>query len=309
MNNSSSQHEGNEQAAGSLVAWSLAYGLLDVVVILGNVITLLVFFRNKKLLRTRANYFLINLAIADMMVGTFAIPMYVYHLISALYNGEGVWKQFSSKIYTAVDVFVGCASIYTLTFIALERAFSVCLPQIHRHARLKTYYGLLGLIWLLSILVSCLRFLYETDLLKLKFFFYVMLVLFSIALLIICISYAVIWFKMKFRFANREGNKRKREQDKRLAILLFIVTVVFGLTWMPFQIINIVAFFCYPCRKMSIDGVNFAKFLHYGNSCVNPIIYSFLVPEFRKTVASIFRKLRNNDETGISTFEMHSAKT
>ena len=114
---------------------------------------------------------------------------------------------------------------------------------------------------------------------------------------------------MKFRFANREGNKRKREQDKRLAILLFIVTVVFGLTWMPFQIINILAFFCYPCRKMSIDGVNFAKFLHYGNSCVNPIIYSFLVPEFRKTVASIFRKLRNNDETGISTFEMHSAKT
>ncbi|XP_022789222.1 muscarinic acetylcholine receptor M2-like [Stylophora pistillata] len=310
MNNSSLQHEGNEQAPGPLVAWSLAYGLVDVVILLGNVITLLVFFTNKKLLRMRANYFLINLAIADIMVGTFAIPMYVYHFIAALYKGDGVWKHFSYKIYVSVDVFVGCASIFTLTFIALERAFSVCLPQIHRHAREKTYYGLLGSIWLLSILVFCLRFLFETGVLQLEVFFYVLLIAFSIALLIICVSYVVIWFKMKFRFANRDGNKRKREQDKRLAIILFAVTVVFVLTWMPFQIINIVAFFCEPCRmNMSNNSVNFAKFLHYGNSCVNPIIYSFLVPEFKKTVFRIFRKLRNNDDTRISTFEMHSAKT
>ena len=293
MNNSSSQHEGNQQAPGALVAWSLAFGLVDVVILLGNVVTLIVFSTNKKLLRTRANYFLINLALADMLVGTFAIPMYLYHLIAAWYKGVSVWGQYSYKIYYVVDVFVGCASIFTLTIIALERAFSVCLPHVHLYVRSKAYYGLLGLIWLLSILVSCFRFLFEEKLLSLQFFFYFMLVSFAVALSIICVSYVVIWFKMKFRFARREGSKRSREKDKRLAVMLFTVTVVFVLTWMPFQIINIVTFFCEPCRNMSNDGVYFAKFLHYGNSCVNPIIYSFLVPEFRKSIIRIVRKRRN----------------
>ena len=296
MNNSSTPTQGSRQEPTmkltELMAWSSAYGFVDVVILVGNVLALVVFSTNKKLLRTRANYFLINLALADMLVGTFAIPMYLYHLIAAWYKGDSVWGQYSYKIYYVVDVFVGCASIFTLTIIALERAFSVCLPHVHRHVKNKVYYGLLGLIWLLSILVSCLRFLFEEKLLSLQFFFYFMLVSFAVALSIICISYVVIWFKMKFRFARRDSNKRSGEQDKRLAVMLFTVTVVFVLTWMPFQIINIVTFFCKPCQKMPIEIVYFAKFLHYGNSCVNPIIYSFLVPEFRKTVIKILSKIR-----------------
>ena len=294
MNNSSSQ---GQQTPGSmkiteLIAWSSAFGLVDIVILVGNVLTLIVFSTNKKLLRMRANYFLINLALADMMVGTFAIPMYLYHFIAAWYKGNGVWQLYSGKIYKVVDVFVGCASIFTLTIIALERAFSVCLPHVHRHVKNKVYYVLLGLTWLLSILVSCLRFLFEENLLSLPFFFYFMLVFFAIALSIICISYVVIWFRMKFRFARKDSNKRSGEQDKRLAVMLFTVTVVFVFTWMPFQIINIVTFFCKPCRNMPYEAAYFTKLLHYGNSCVNPIIYSFLVPEFRKTVIKIFRKLR-----------------
>ena len=95
-------------------------------------------------------------------------------------------------IYKVVDIFVGCTSTFTLTTIALERAFSVWLPHVHRHVRSNSYYGLPGLIWLLSILVSCLRFLFEEKLLSLPFFFYFMLVSFSVALSIICISYVVI---------------------------------------------------------------------------------------------------------------------
>ena len=141
-------------------------------------------------------------------------------------------------------------------------------------------------------MVSCLRFLFEESLLSLQFFFYFLLVSFAIALSFICISYVVIWFRMKFRFARRDGNKRSTEQDKRLAVMLFTVTVVFVFTWMPFQIINIVTFFCISCRNMPNEVAYFAKFLHYGNSCVNPIIYSFMVPDFRATIIRIASKLR-----------------
>ena len=196
MNNSSISTQGNEKEPNmklsELMAWSSAYGFVDVVILVGNVLTLTVFSTNKKLLRMRANYFLINLALADMIVGTFATPMYLYHLIAAWKKGYSVWIQYSYKIYKVVDIFVGCTSTFTLTTIALERAFSVWLPHVHRHVRNNSYYGLPGLIWLLSILVSCLRFLFEEKLLSLPFFFYFMLVSFSVALSIICISYVVI---------------------------------------------------------------------------------------------------------------------
>ena len=290
MNSSSSQQ--NDKQIEQYWPWSIAFAAVDLVILIGNVLALIVFYTNKKLLRVRANYFLINLALADMMVGTFAIPMYLYHLIAAWYKGDSVWQQYSYKIYTVVDVFVGCASIFTLTVIALERAFSVCLPHIHRHVKNRVYYILLGLIWLLSILVSCLRFLFEEKLLSLQFFFYFLLVSFAIALSIICISYVVIWFRMKFRFARKDSNKRSTEQDRRLAVMLFTVTIVFVFTWMPFQIINSVTFFCEPCRNMPYVVAYFVKFMHYFNSCVNPIIYSFLVPDFRRAVFTIVATLR-----------------
>ena len=295
MNNSSIESKGQTAAQltfTELIAWSTAFGFVDVFILVGNVLTLIVFFTNKKLLRMRANYFLINLAVADMLVGTFAIPMYLYHLVASWHKGRSVWTQHSFQIQKVVDVFLGCASIFTLTIIALERAFSVCLPHVHRHIKNKAYYILLGLIWFLSILVSCLRFLYEEELLSIKFFFYFMLVFFAFALLITCLSYVVIWYRMKFRFARRDSNKRSTEQDKRLALTLFTVTIAFVFTWLPFQIINIVSFFCKPCQNMPHEVAYFTKFLHYGNSCVNPVIYSFLVPEFRKTLLNIFRKLR-----------------
>ena len=117
------------------MAWSSAYGFVDVVILVGNVLTLTVFSTNKKLLRMLANYFLINLALADMIVGTFAMPMCLYHLIAAWKKGYSVWIQYSYKIYKVVDIFVGCTSTFTLTTIALERAFSVWLPHVHRHVR------------------------------------------------------------------------------------------------------------------------------------------------------------------------------
>lgn len=297
MNNSSLQSKGDEKEAlmsfTELMVWSSAFAFVTVIILIGNVLTLIVFSTNKKLLRMRANFFLINLAVADMMVGVLAIPMYLYHFVAAWHKGNSVWMQRSYQISKVVDIFVGCASIFTLTVIALERAFSVCLPHIHRHLKNKVYYLHLGLIWLLSVLISLLRLFFEENMLSLEFFFYFMLVFFALALSITCSSYIVIWYRMKLRFARRDSCKRRStEQDKRLALMLFTVTMVFVLSWMPFQIINIVIFFCRPCETIPHEVAYFTKFLHYGNSCVNPIIYSFLVPEFRRTVACLLRKLR-----------------
>ena len=296
MDNSSSQSkEGNvasPMTLAELIAWSSAFGFVNVIILIGNVVTLFVFLTNTKLLRMRANFFLINLAVADMMVGIFAIPTYLYHFITAWHKGNGVWLQHSFRISKVVDIFVGCASIFTLTVIALERALSVFWPHVHRHVKNGVYHLHLAFIWLLSVIISLLRLFFEENMLSLEFFFYFMLVFFALALSITSASYIFIWYKMKFRFARRESKRRSTEQDRRLAVMLVTVTMVFALSWLPFQIINIVIFFCRSCTNMPHEVAYFTKFLHYGNSCVNPIIYSFMVPEFKKTVAALLRKLR-----------------
>ena len=300
--NAASSQPSVAPSSTEVLLWCTAFSVVDAVILIGNVLTLLVFHKNKRLLRTRANYFLVNLALADMLVGTVAIPMFVYHQAASVSFGPEVWGSASYNVYKVIDVLVGCGSIFTLTIISLERLCSVYWPHVHRHAQDQFYYFLLGLVWLLSLVVSSLRFFYEREILSLKFFFYFMIVSFSAALFIICLSYTMIGIKMKFRFKRRSTEYRKSgqerskarsaEQERRLAVMLLTVTSVFVLTWLPFQIINVVSFFCKSCQGMPHQPVYATKLLHYSNSFVNPIIYSFLVPEFRKTLLKITKRCR-----------------
>lgn len=273
-----------------VVAWCIAYAIVDTFILIGNALTLAVFYTNKRLLRMRANYFLVNLAIADLLVGIIAVPMFTYYLgLSSQYGGE-VWDRYPYKIAKVLDIFIGSASIFTLTIIAIERAFSVCYPHIHRGIGIKAYYYMMASVWLVSLLMAVLRFLYLNHLLDFKVFFYFLIVAFVASMILICISYPVIGIRMKFRFANVDRHRKTNDHDRRLALMLFIVTTVFVFTWLPFHILNFLLFFCVSCRVLSNQVVYVIKILHYCNSCINPVIYSYLVPEFKRTAFKIFSR-------------------
>lgn len=272
------------------VAWCIAYITVDTFILVGNALTLAVFYTNKRLLRMRANYFLVNLAVADLLVGIIALPMFTYYLGLSSQEGRPVWDRFPYRIAKVLDIFIGCASIFTLTIIAIERAFSVCFPHIHRGIGAKAYFYMIAGVWLLSLLMAVLRFLYLNQLIKFGWFFYFLIVSFIISLIFIVISYPVIGIRMKYRFANVDQHRKTNDHDRRLAIMLFIVTTVFIFTWLPFHILNFVSFFCVSCRVVAVEVVYVIKLLHYFNSCVNPVIYSYLVPEFKRTVFKILAR-------------------
>ncbi|XP_020903950.1 D(4) dopamine receptor-like [Exaiptasia diaphana] len=273
-----------------VIAWCIAYVTVDLLIVIGNALTLVVFHTNKRLLRMRANYFLVNLAVADLLVGIIAVPFFTYYLGLSSQRGNEVWGRFPYLVAKVLDIFIGCASIFTLTIIAIERVFSVCFPHVHRGIGRKAYYYMIGSVWILSFLMAVLRFLFMNKLIEFKVFFYFLIVAFSASLIIICISYPVIGIRMKFRFANVDHHRKTNDHDRRLALMLFIVTTVFIFTWLPFHVLNFVSFFCVSCRRIPNELVYIIKLLHYINSCVNPIIYSYLVPEFRRTVLKIFAR-------------------
>jgi hypothetical protein len=94
-----------------------------------------------------------------------------------------------------------------------------------------------------------------------------------------------------------ERSRSRVESEKKLAVTLFIVTAVFIVTWLPFQIINVIVFICgIKYRVYCIPPINvifFCKLLNYSNSFINPVVYSMRLPDFRFALKKIiFKKLR-----------------
>lgn len=67
-----------------IIIYSLAYTIIMIVAIVGNLMVIAVVVRNKSM-HTVINYFIVNLAIADIMVALICLPM---TLLSNLYHGN-----------------------------------------------------------------------------------------------------------------------------------------------------------------------------------------------------------------------------
>lgn len=290
MNNSTS---GTSQTISHLwvITWCVTYGIVAATTVTGNALTIAVFSK-KKLPRKFGGYFLINLAVADLMVGALALPMYIYIVYAFTYSPDRNLVTFQ-QVYTVVDVFTGLATVFTLASIALERLYGVLYPIQYHWTDKKVYFVAIIAVWAISATASIAYILSTRSLLYLlpeATFTYYLTVISVLSVLVICAAYVVFGLRVHF------WNKSKMEmaaskQEKRLAAALFIVTVVFVLTWTPFHVMNILVNFTKSfLYKMPVDLVFFGKLLHYSNSLANPAIYCFKIPEFRFAIRRMFCK-------------------
>ena len=272
-----------------MIAWCFGFGVIDALIIISNTLAIVVFTRSK-LLRKRTNYFLLCLAIADMMVGTISLPLFIHTLVVFTRGETSQNLADINNISRLLDIFSGFSSVFALTIIALERLYSVALPNWHRTTPRYTYFILLASIWALAGVLVCIYifFVYKRDG-ETKSFKYPMIAVFLSCLLMICLAYVGIWMKVVQRM--HEKTKKTLEKDKKLATTLFLVTAIFVMTWAPFQAINVFYIELCPesstCPKLIFTAVYLTKFMQYSNSFVNPIIYTFKMPDFRRVLLSI----------------------
>ena len=268
-------------ASSQTVGWGVGFGLVAFAIIAGNILTMVAFFGSKKLLQMRASYFLLNLAAADLLVGAITVPMYIALLSRHL---ENVTYQ---SIYTAVDIASGFASVFTLTAIALERLYAFCRPLRHRHVLTDAKCLLMiGVVWILSSAITILHLLYKYLITSFDVFFYVMTSSLSACLFFMCVAYLGIWVRVKFYFGSQN---RASGNDRKVARMLLIITLTFVVTWLPFHLLNIINYFCSFClvSKLPHNALFFCKLLHYANSFLNPVIYSFQMPDFRMALGRV----------------------
>lgn len=128
----------------------IVLGLIIIGTIFGNILVLLAVFYNSHL-RSTTNFFIVNLAVADLLLGILVLPF------SATLEILGYWpfeRQFC-VIWAAVDVLLCTASITTLCVISVDRYIGVTRPL--RHSSIMTEsraFIVIAVVWILSATVS-----------------------------------------------------------------------------------------------------------------------------------------------------------
>lgn len=285
----------------SFLIWCIAFGAVDIVVVTTNILALLVFYSNKCLLRKRHNQFLILLAISDIMVGLVVMPLYIYELISWWVNGHQVLRNSVFEAYRAMDILSGFASIFTLAIIAADRVYAIVFPFYHKVPPKGVYPSMIASVWVLTGLLVVYYFLSRVDILPKEAFIYLLLLSISLSLLVICISYLMVWVRVKcFKIAH--GLRGAPFRERRLAELLFLITVIFICTWLPFHVLNFIFHFCKSpnCHPSSVSVVYFSKLLHYSNSFLNPVVYCYRNSEFRRCLKRFMQNVTSQSKPVLS---------
>ena len=113
---------------------------------------------------------------------------------------------------------------------------------------------------------------------------HVIFIFVSIALMTIIAAHASIWTKI----TRRKENLDFIVKEKSIALAMLIVTVAFIVMWLPFYLLNVIYSFDQKALKsVPLNFFYFAKLLQYGNSVVNPVIYTLKLPQFRRALRKL----------------------
>lgn len=259
-----------------LILWMTVFSLESLAIIVGNTISIVVFWKQRSTLK-RTSYVLINLSVADLMVGVGVI-----NDIVCLPIRNNVC-QISEKT-NLVDATCGIASLSFLVLIALERLYAIVSPLRHRTTKTSTYLYFIGATWIVSAMLIITTYSIFSYLSLDHILQPVVISTFTAScLIIISVAYLTI-----FIYSTKDDPRlaiNRRQQNKKLAKTLFIATLLSVMTWIPHGVTNVLRTMT---GKKEGDAYLAGQICRLANSLVNPIIYSYRMPEFRKTLRNIF---------------------
>ncbi|CAL8113232.1 unnamed protein product [Orchesella dallaii] len=132
------------------VVKSIALSLIIIFTIFGNVLVLMAVALSRNL-RSSTHYLIVNLAVADLLLGTTVLPF------SAAFEITGRWYfgQTFCEIWAAVDVLCCTSSILSLCVISLDRYIGVTRPLAYSTIMVgRRTSALIVVIWTASFAIS-----------------------------------------------------------------------------------------------------------------------------------------------------------
>ncbi|XP_077349962.1 histamine H3 receptor-like [Lithobates pipiens] len=124
--------------------------LLIFLTVFGNILVMVAFVIDKRL-RTQSNFFLLNLAICDLLLGAVAIPLYIPYLLT----GKWMLGAFLCKLWLVVDYTMCTASAFNVALISFDRFLCVTKAVLYRSLQNRHSQTVLrmAVVWILSFLL------------------------------------------------------------------------------------------------------------------------------------------------------------
>ena len=250
----------------------------SLIIVVSNIFTTCVFWKHRN--RLKRTFFLpINLAVADLFAGFTEIISLRANNIPGHFEETNFNSAHNTNIWTAFEIAFSYASAFYLALISLERACALIWPLRHRVASTKVYINGAFFAWLAAVLyIDCASSVRHIGLHLLDNCSRLCQVL---CLLTICVSYVVIRIRLNCRVPAIDG-PQNIQQNSKLSKTLFIMITASLFFWVPSLVVYFTNVVCPKCVPLVVFQI--FNLFRLGNSLANPIIYSFRIPVFRKTL-------------------------
>ncbi|NXC66429.1 NMUR2 protein, partial [Anhinga anhinga] len=293
---------------------ALVYTLIFIVGVVGNFLVCLVILKHRNM-KTPTNYYLFSLAISDLLVLLFGMPLEVYEMWS---NYPFLFGPVGCYLKTALFETVCFASILSVTTVSVERYIAILHPfraklESTRKRALRT----IVVLWVLSVLfalpntgthgimlqyfpngtlvpgsdtctVVTPMWIYNCIVQITSFLFYVL------PMGVISVLYYLMGLRLKgdksLEVEEMSVNVQ-RPSRKSVTKMLFVLVMVFAICWAPFHIDRLFFSFVVEWTEPLANIFNLIHVVSgvffYLSSAVNPIIYNLLSQRFRKAFLSV----------------------
>ena len=283
----------------------IAYFIIMFGSLIGNVLVIGVVIMNRQM-RTVTNYLIVNMAVADLLITVFTMPVTIKVLVTGHMDwSNGVFSDILCKLIPFNQSLSITCSVLSLAAIAVDRFLAIMFP-LKRYMTFQISYGIMAVIWIVGIAVNS-PILYAQKVVSIegnwhcyetwtpafteeasKHFTVVhFVVLYVVPLLTISVLYTFVIHKLWVRKVpgnpSVENQLRAQKSKKKVLKMLMTVVTIFELCWLPVYIRQFIYFFDrenFPCGPPVIL-VFIGLFLGHANSAINPAIYVTFNADFR----------------------------
>ena len=289
-------------SSSECIIWFAAFLAVAVAIVTVNLLSIILFIKNSNL-RTRGMYLVINLTIADMLVGGLS-TIYILSINSRMECKTVIvrlpWDGY--MITWFLFYWFPLTSLTNITVISLERMHATFRPFSHRVVKKWVYGVTICVVWVLAGMISTattMLLLFDKELFS---NIYLWLSYSLLCLFVICACYASII--VKICCGARPQHYGAASRQRKLTVTLLIMTIVSLLLWLPYSVATFILYTTDSIQSLSRTRLTWSLvLLFYTNSFVNPVVYSFRMPDFRKALLLLFtRRQRQN----AAVFHLHA---
>ena len=289
----------------------------------GNIFIIIIVYKHRELRKT-VNYFIVNMAVSDLLSSLIVIPFLITGLVTDSWHWRvnGILGSILCKLFHFVGSVSLLVSSQSLVWIAIDRFVAIVFPikiglistKIRAAAILSTwivavlfnfplliYFGLVVQRNKTYCAVSNAELLFSNQE-SIAAYGWLQSIFFSIApIFFVTILYTAIAISLKRQSkaladttpnVQRDHCLKKRRQAIQMAV---VVVVLFYICVIPFICLHFLLLWSTSCALAKIFN-NLAMFMFYSSSTVNPVIYLSFVESYRRGLRNILCSCKRNGE-------------